>query len=197
MFFSVDVESGNTRQIPGALLSIGAVAITEDTLQVVDKFYCNLAYDEKTFDEETIQWWESEEDPKMEEVKVQAFAWDQNRLHPVAAAIQFAEWVKKCTPENESAFFVANPVSFDSAWINLLFTTWGIESPFHYRTLCLRSMLFGITGGNFGGSREATANYPTLAPTSIAKPHHALYDAEAQGQDLINMMNYLRRGTDA
>lgn len=197
MFYSVDVESGNTRHVPGALLSIGAVAITEDTLQVVDKFYVNLAYDEKAFDEDTIQWWESEEDPKEEDVKIQAFAWDQNRLHPFAAGVQFAEWVKSCTPEGEQSYFVANPVSFDLGWVNLLFDSWGIMTPFHYRALCLRSMRFGITGGNFGKSRSVDEGYPELDPSPNLKPHHALYDAEAQGYDLINMMKFLRRGTDA
>jgi hypothetical protein len=31
-----------------------------------------------------------------------------------------------------------------------------------------------------------------LDPTPNEKPHHALYDAEAQGYDFINMMKYLQ-----
>jgi len=182
MFFSVDIETSNTVVTPGGMLSIGVVAIN-DELEMVDNFYVKLAYDVKASDKETMEWWETQD----LEAQAEAFDWGRSRVFPGSAAVMLQNWVNELK-QNQEAYFVANPASFDFPWIANLFQTWELVNPFHYRTLCLRSMRFGITGGKFGSSRGEDEGFPDLKPVVPVLAHHALHDAIAQGQDFINLM---------
>ena len=176
MFYSVDVETGNTSVIPGGLLTVGIVSIDKHrgVWETVDSLYLHLAYDERAFEEETINWWKKQD----EDAFAEAFDWSRNRVHPTSAAAMIQEFVRKQS-EQKKSFFAANPASFDHAWIDMLFATTGVETPFSHRTLCLRSMAFGMTGGEFGEKR------------GTEMPHHALKDAVIQADELVDMLNTL------
>lgn len=181
MFYSVDVETGSTTPTPGALLTVGVVAVNKinGNWTKVDNLYLHLAYDANTFDEDTItNFWEDEEKVS-DQARNEAFNWALNRLHPASAAAILKEFVEKYSEQKES-FFAANPASFDHAWVDQLFSTWNVKTPFSHRTLCMRSMQYGIFGGEFGQKREETFK-PDV-------PHHALYDADAQADHLIEML---------
>jgi hypothetical protein len=78
-------------------------------------------------------------------------------------------------------FIVANPGHFDFMWMQWVYAFTGLKSPFHYRVLCLRSMKYGLDYGNdptFGSARGKQS----------AHPHHALYDAIAEAEDLVDLM---------
>ena len=61
-----------------------------------------------------------------------------------------------------------------------LFDETGVPDPFHYRSLCLRSMKFGMRPrSEWGNDRED--HKPAI-------PHHALWDARAQALDLVQML---------
>jgi len=184
MFYSVDVETGNTFPVPGALLTVGIVAVDKigDEWLKVDSLYVHLAYDEKMFSEDTIDNFWNNEDLVSPEAKREAFDWSLRRVHPASAAVMIANFVLDKSPQSES-FFAANPASFDFGWIDMLFASSGIKIPFSHRTLCLRSMAFGMNGGEFGQKRGAE-HAPQI-------PHHALYDADAQADQLIDMLNLL------
>lgn len=77
------------------------------------------------------------------------------------------------------ATFVANPCTFDHSWVQRWLTEAGIDMPFHYRTLCLRSADWGRNPGSYGESRTGHASLV---------PHHALYDAQAQALDLLDLL---------
>ena len=184
MFYSVDVETGHTIPIQGALLTVGIVAVdyVGESWRKVDNLYVHLAYDEKSFDEDTMDNFWKDEKKVSDEARQEAFDWRLSRVHPASAAVMIADFVANRSEQKQS-FFVASPVSFDHAWIDMLFATSGIKTPFSHRTLCLRSMAFGMNGGEFGQSRGAE-HAPKI-------PHHALYDADAQADQLIDMLNLL------
>ena len=84
-------------------------------------------------------------------------------------------------PDWNKRIFVANPASFDKMWCDYLFAvTKHDPAPYHYRSLCLRSMKFGLAPETTYGS-DRTTHKSTVE-------HHAYYDALAQAKDLIDML---------
>lgn len=191
-FFSVDVETSDTRLGLGHLLTIGVQPVRwsagSDPVMLPDRFYVRVGLalpqgwltppsDERAnFSDTHVWWWEQNEEARNE-----AFA-DRSLLRhdDAAAARMLAEFVTEHEPEPEHRIFVANPVAFDKPWIDLLFAQNHVDNPFHYRSLCLRSMKFGLRSGSSWGSDRETHD-PKI-------PHHAYWDAEAQARDLIGML---------
>jgi hypothetical protein len=195
MFFSVDVETSHTEPWIGELLSIGAVAVDEynPDADAAASFYVgidqgwNLLYGGSHGHwkpgQSTYDWWHSDK------VSDQAREIALSGNAPLDVAMQgFADWVRTHTPEGEASYFVANPSTFDWSWISYNFHCAEVTNPFHYRTLCLRSQRYGWLGGRFGQSRDT---HESLLP------HHALWDAFAQAQDLVDMMDAKRRAKRA
>lgn len=190
-FFSVDVETGNLTpwSVDGFLLSVGIEAIDEASLESRGEFYVRLDRTEDLdgswweargeYDpvSDTQDWWLQQGDIAQDE----AFR-DRTlvRHDEETAARMIREFVCSREQEPEGRIFVANPVAFDKMWVDELFSTSGVENPFHYRSLCLRSMKYGLRPhSRWGGDRE------THAPLI---PHHALHDAKAQALDLVAML---------
>lgn len=197
MFFSVDVETSNlTPWSPdGELLTVGAVAVRydprfgADSTVIEGEFYVRIDqegtldswwYEDELFAEDapsdTAKWWSEQNTAAQDE------AWRDLGLvrhAPDLAARMLREFVVHHA-YNVDATFVANPVSFDKMWVDALFAETGIASPFHYRSLCLRSMRFGLDPRSEYGSVRETHD-PVI-------PHHALHDARAQALDLIEML---------
>lgn len=105
-----------------------------------------------------------------------------------AAALLY-EYVTQLEPDPSQRCFVANPVSFDKPFIERMFNRYNVtaqfgrsrlEDPFHYRSLCLRSMSFGQTRMQPWGS-DRTNHEPEFR-------HHALSDAKAQAKDLVRLL---------
>lgn len=185
-FFNVDVECTATVPSMGYLLTVGIVPVVHDGLGWVlhrDRLYVRLDHgiDALTIPRPahytSMPWWIEQSDEAQDE----AYRDDTLvRVPPSLAARMIVEFVGQVQPEWSQRFFTANPVSFDKPWLDDLFASNGMPSPFHYRSLCLRSMKFGMDPSRgFGSSRE------THDP---AIPHHALHDAEAQARDLIDML---------
>lgn len=192
IFFSIDVETSDTDRQRGLLLSVGIQPIK--WTPGMDASLVHLAWYERidrteeltrrgwfdgTCKTDTYQWWVQQND------KAQDEAWRDLRLQrfgPSLAAeriINYVDYILSSFGERE-AFFVANPVAFDKGWIDDLFSYTHQTNPFHYRSLCLRSMRFGLRkGSNWGSVRDDH-------PSDI--PHHALRDAQAQALDLIDML---------
>jgi hypothetical protein len=187
-FFSVDVETSALRPDQGELLTIGAVAVS-GTGHIIDTFYVrinrrNLLH-ESWFNEAlpvtspTQEFWRKQE----QYVKDEAYmSHDVERVTPITAATRFRNWVLKFGDTWEDRVFVANPVAFDKMWVLNLFMEVGLEDPFHYRSVCLRSVDFGRVGGDWRDSIGGRSNAPRY-------PHHALSDAYAQAQDLLELLD--------
>lgn len=196
-FFSVDIETSDARLGRGRIFTIGAVPVSWSpgwTAELVpDTFYVRLDYptllDEwrnEPPDTDTYKWWSQQSDRARAEAYEDP---DLLRSTPTGALRMLTEFVRTYNLETEPATFVANPVAFDKGFIDELYGTLGMESPFHYRSLCLRSMKFGMRFGSaFGNDREDHA--PKI-------PHHALSDAIAQAHDLISMLNERDAATES
>lgn len=187
-FLSVDVETSTKVAGMGELLTVGIVPVIYAhpggwrMVDSVDQLYLRI---EHTVSHDTryhpsvdsLAWW-SEQD---EFVRREAFDQSLLRFPKHTAAKMIAEHVRSIEDDPQKVIFAANPVSFDKPWVDMLLARVNLELPWHYRSLCLRSMKFGMdVEAGFGSDR--TTHQSTV-------PHHALHDAQAQAQDLIDMLN--------
>lgn len=175
VFFSVDVEtSGLVPGRDGELLTIGVEAVSARG-NSLGEFYVRINPPDDLRGS-SMEWW-AEQSPEVRDE-----AYENNSLvrhNQWMAASMLAEFVTE-RAEGDDAVFVANPVAFDKAWIDYLFALTCVDNPFHYRSLCLRSMKFGLRpGSEWGSDREN--HTPKI-------PHHALWDAKAQADDLRSML---------
>jgi hypothetical protein len=176
-FFSVDVETSSTNPFTGELLSVGIVPVQSDTWEILEGKHWALEYDSSHADPDTVKWWSNQN------TEAYNAAWAGFRTPVVEAAAQISGFVCSFAANIHDRVFCANPASFDWAWIEKLFSTTPYDNPFSHRTLCMRNVLYGATGGEWGNSRykDALVNYSEV-------PHHAYYDALAQAKDLVNIM---------
>lgn len=186
-FLSVDVETSTKVAGTGHLLSVGIVPVVfRDgrwvALDALDCLYHRIEHPiEIDFrhppNVDSVGWW-SEQDPV---VIKEAFDWSLSRYPRRLSAQLIHEFVRSLNDDWTQVIFAANPVSFDKPWVDQMIAKAGLELPWHYRSLCLRSMKFGMNiSAGFGSDR-------TTHESSL--PHHALYDALAQAQDLCDMLN--------
>lgn len=179
-FFSVDVETSGLTPDSGVLLTVGIHvvrdgALTHESLYVrIDRSYSLREWETG---KGSYDWWQEQD----QRVKDEAFYSDDLVRHdPRVAAMMIAEFVTSAELQPEGRVFVANPVAFDKMWMTTLFDETGVPDPFHYRSLCLRSMKFGMRPrSEWGNDRED--HKPAI-------PHHALWDARAQALDLVKML---------
>lgn len=203
-YFSVDVESSGL--VPGEtdshLLSIGAVAVSHDGW-IVDSFYerVNARLPSKWYlppddefiqglpDNSTLKFWKGVE-AETPFVAKEAYADPYlSRYALPAVAERFEAWVLAHGKSWEDRIFVANPVSFDFSWTQDMFRRAVVPNPFHYRTLCLRSMAFGAAAAGWTGVTDSSpwhANH--LRGHRPKHHHHPLSDAYAQAQDLVTLL---------
>ena len=181
--YSFDVETTATVVGAGELLTVGCVPVVhtdEGWVKHPQHFYMRVDNPTRVTCERfsSLAWWR-EQDP---EVRGEAFA-DREllRFDRTTTAKALTEWMSIVEPVWERRIFVANPVSFDKPWVDSLFTWADKDLPYHHRSLCLRSMKFG-TDPSAGFGSDRTTHQSLL-------PHHALADADAQAQDLIDMLN--------
>lgn len=185
-FFSVDVETSGLTPANGLLLTVGIQPVVYDGTGWVlsdGSFYVRIDRGDLADSDHwqpgvgTHDWWAEQSEEARGE------AWEDRSLvrhGDIVAARMVAEYVTTLEPHAESRVFVANPVAFDKMWVTTLFDDTGVPDPFHYRSLCLRSMKYGLRPRSpWGSDRE------THAPKV---PHHALYDAQAQALDLVDML---------
>lgn len=180
-FFSVDVETSGFTPATGRLLTVGIHVVRPTKYGgelMPDSLYVRMTRGVVKPDDSSMAWW-AEQD---EIVRNEAYADDTLVRHsPIVAARMICEFVANVCPEPEGRVFVANPVAFDKMWMTSLFDEARLIDPFHYRSLCLRSMKFGLNPGSEWGN-DRSDHKPLI-------PHHALSDAHAQALDLCDMLN--------
>jgi hypothetical protein len=190
-FFSVDVETSGLTPGTGALLTVGIQPVSwsapgDGPLAYGASFMPTSLYVriDRSFElgswkpgNPTFDWWADQSD----EARGEAFADTSLVRHPAeTAAAMISEFVRSTEGTPDQRVFVANPVAFDKMWLVSLFDEAEVEDPFHYRSLCLRSMKFGLRPrSKWGSDRE---NHEPVIP------HHALHDAVAQAHDLLDML---------
>lgn len=185
-FFSIDVETSGLTPGVGHLLTVGVQPVQWDG----ERWACGIPVYvriDRAAELETDPHWRDGDDTHdwwaQQSPEARAEAWEDATLlrhDPMTAARILVEHAVGTESHAESRVFVANPVAFDRMWLTTLFDETGIADPFHYRSLCLRSMKYGLRAGSAWGS-DRENHTPKL-------PHHALSDAQAQALDLIAML---------
>jgi len=190
-FFSCDVETTSTSPLTGDLLTLGIQPVRFYADQVAIEYPQNLYIrieQQEILDEDpnwgdvdnsasSYGWWVKQNEQAQDE------AWRDRTLvrHDIiTAAKMVSEFVLEMEQDPKQRIFVANPVSFDKPWFDQMFWMSDVEDPFHYQSLCLRSMKFGL---------RKESPWVTKRDNHEPKiPHHALWDAVAQAHDLISML---------
>lgn len=173
-YISVDVEASGPLPPDYDLLSIGAVALEQRDGVLVpaeDGYYVELKPRS------------GREDPGamavhgLDPAKLRA-----EGVESKAAARAFDAWVRSVSSEKDPAVFVGYCANFDWTYVNELFHHAGIENPFGYKALDIRSLAHGVFGDLAWGELRQDVLLPRLElePLGEDDAHHALADAKHQ-----------------
>jgi ribonuclease T len=181
VFISVDVEASGT--VPGFfdLLSIGAVPVLRQHGRYVvgePDFYVELKPVLGTTNPASM--------------KVNGLDLERLRregMEPANAAAEFARYVKSFARRHDPPVFVGYCAHFDWGFVNDLFTRAGMENPFGYKALDLRSLSYGLFPCDWHRlGQTRLMQYLDMQPLPPDKAHHGLHDARHQGEMLIKML---------
>lgn len=186
MFFVVDVETSGLTPWSGKLLSVGIQAVDEQERSLVGEvFYERIEYNgpnphkvDARFRNNTEQFWAEQHGTEAYE---EAFI-RPGRINRIELMDKIDTYVNSIEPDKNKRFIAANPVAFDKMWLESMYG-WRYDQrwPFHYRCLCLRSFRYGLEAALDFGSRKG-AQEPLI-------PHHAMYDAISEAQDLVYLLS--------
>ncbi len=170
-YFSVDVETAGPNPANYSLLSIGACTIFEP----VETFYIELQPDHETV--------------SLEAVRISGLSMDNLREQgtpPQQAMQQFADWVKRVTPQHSKVVFVAFNAPFDWMFVNDYFHRYLGHNPFGHSALDIKAYFMGARGVAWGetGFKEVTKHYKINHPLT----HDALQDALDQAKVFRKML---------
>jgi hypothetical protein len=201
MFFVIDFETSALNPWDGFPLTVGIVPVNHFGDIIAESAHLYVEFPIRQEPDwhmpanltETEQFWLSLKNSEIESDNI-AFesAWyrDNGDIIWGDCMSQIEEFFAYIEPDPKKRFLCANPIAFDKMWMDYQFSDWSRENPYHYRSLCLRSMRYGLQYGEnpeFGSSRED--HEPVI-------PHHALHDARAEAQDLKQLMNWSRADFD-
>ena len=180
IYIIVDIELNGLNPGKHSILSIGAVASTND--QEVGSFYKKLLpLDELSADPETMEWW-----------KTQPEAWQEVQTDPEPAGQvmqAFREWVLSFS---KTPVFVASPLILDYPFIKWYLQKFGGEDLFEDFTPVQRTLdLASLTAGrlNIPLARARRMQLPPEVTKSMpGHSHKAIDDARGYGVILRNVL---------
>jgi len=174
-YISVDIETAGPTPSQYAMLSIGACTVTEP----VQTFYVELQPDREDFSPEAL----AVSGLSLEKIQ-------KNGVLPKQAMEQFADWVKKVSPESSRPIFVAFNAPFDWTFINDYFHRYLGHNPFGHSALDMKAFFMGMQGVKWGetGFEKVTEHYDFDHPLT----HNALQDALDQAALFRRMLDEAR-----
>jgi DNA polymerase III epsilon subunit-like protein len=183
VFFSVDVEASGP--VPGLynLVSIGAVPIRRlggSWRPADDRFYIELRPVCDGFDPEAMA------------VHGIPRAHLEQAGAPAEEALRaLSSFVARHRGAEETAVFAGHNAVFDWAFISWYYVRFGIDNPFGYKALEIKSLAMGRLG--IGWLATSKENLKTLLPglpdQDAAQVHRADYDALYQAWILCGLLN--------
>ncbi len=183
IYISVDIEADGPIPGPHSMLSLGAVAYTDD-LEQVDTFSINLEQmPDATMDENTkVEFWDKNPE-----------AWAacrENIQDPKKAMKEFNTWLADLESRYKGkVVFVAYPAGFDWTFVYWYLIKFTGYSPFSFSSLDMKSMAMTMLKTKF---RETTKRrMPKRWFEKFPHTHIALDDALEQGALFCNMMREL------
>ena len=162
----VDLETLG-RTADARVFAIGACVVRQH--KIGPTFYCLLDPDRQTdrvADHETMDWWAGQSERVREEL-TRAY---KEGVYPAEAFSRFNAWLEEVSPSRGHVQFWGNGPEFDLTILSSLFN-YRLDWPFR-ATQSLRT---------------ARLLLPECKRPTPEIPHHAKYDAIAQGQWLIEM----------
>ena len=122
-----------------------------------------------------MTWWGTQPD---------AWAYLQdNQQDPQLVMERFNAWVRQLP---QPVAFVAFPVAFDFAWVNAYFHMFGIDNPFGYQGIDIKSYGMALLGRQFRYMNSDS--WPKHWRPTNPFPHRALDDAYEQGLQFRAML---------
>ena len=183
-YISIDVEASGPLPPEYDLLSVGAVRVARgaDGAWAADEdgFYVELKPRS------------GREDPGAMAVHgLDPAVLRRDGAAPAEAARALADWVREVTGPDEPAIFVGYCANFDWTYVNELFHHAGIDNPFGYKALDIRSVAHGVFSDVAWEELTQETILPRLdlAPLGEDDAHHALADAQHQARMLIALLN--------
>jgi len=188
IFISTDVETDGPIPGPHSMLSLGAAAFVYPKREPISTFQVNLELLEgATPDPDTMKWWR-EEQPQ---------AWDAARrdlVPPADGIARYVDWVgqlpgieRKESGAIRNAVFLAYPAGFDFTFTYWYIRKFGLQSPFSFSALDIKSFVMAVLGTSFRESVKR--NMPkSWFPEEGPHTHVAVEDAIEQGTLFMNML---------
>lgn len=182
IYFSIDMEADGPCPGLNSMLSLGAVAMSEQS-GVLGEFYMNLQLLPEAQPHALTQanFWDKF--PHMYEIT------RQDPQPPEVVMDAFRSWIRSW---GGTPVAVAFPAGFDFSWLWYYLNRFGGDCPFSHSCIDMKTLAWCVMGGNY---RHATKRrWPShwFHPT-IKHNHHALQDAQEQGHTFRAMLQDLRR----
>lgn len=183
VFISVDIETNGP--IPGeySMLSLGAVALQEDSPNLIDTFYVNIECipGAKEY-EETMEWWNKE---------TNKVAFNKTRIDmktPELAMKLFHRWVRDISNKVKGdPIFISYPAGFDFTFVYWYLIKYVGNSPFSFSALDIKTYASAILKKPYRKSTKR--NMPNRwHNASYPHTHNALDDAMEQGFLFLEML---------
>jgi len=172
VYFSLDCEASGPVPPLYNLLSIGATVVREENGQAVlgASFYVELQPIFPGFDPRALA----------------VCGLDVERLRregvePRAACLRLSQWVREESGRRKPAVFVGHNAVFDWAYVAYYYAHFGLENPFGYKGIDLKSLAMGALGLAWTEtSKERLQKLLDLPPQDEKLIHRADYDAHYQ-----------------
>lgn len=188
VYVSIDIESSGP--IPGSfsMLSLGAVAFTEDG--EVGTFYEKLLPSDSRkgghiWDDDTLRWW-SQFPVNLKEAL-------ENPQLARAVMSRFVTWCKDLSDKSKVTL-VASPAGFDGMFVNWYAVECGRfrfeDLPWKHRVLDLRSFAAGKLDLPYHDAHNSTIRKIIGFEPSVAHDHNALNDAREQGETFMALLRW-------
>lgn len=180
-YVSVDIEADGPIPGPHSMLSLGAVAFSDDGDELAS-FSVNLqTLPDANGHPDTMKWWKSQPE-----------AWAACRVDvkdPAVAMPEFAAWAKALPGK---PVFVGYPVVFDFMFVHWYLHRLTGGSPFSHSALDMKTLAHTLLGGHF---RDATKRHMPRAwfAAEAGHKHVAIDDAREQGLLFCAMLRESRR----
>ena len=180
LYFSVDVETDGP--IPGdnSMLSLGAVAFSEEGMEA-GEFYVNIApLIHAKQDKDTMEWWRKHQEE-----------WEQATIgarNPTFVMVEFVKWVETLAQNHRSRpVFVGYPAGFDFTFVYWYCHHFVGRSPFKFQGIDMKSFAMALLGTDFKNTVKKTM--PKKWIPKSRHTHIAVEDAREQGDLFIAMLN--------
>lgn len=176
VFVSIDVETDGPIPGPYSMLSLGAVAFTEDGTNL-GEFSVNLELLEgASSDPDTMTWWSKQ--PKE--------IWEACRINPkppVEAMQQFVLWVNELAEEHHKIpVCVAYPAGFDFMFVYWYLVRFLAKSPFSFSCLDIKTYAMAVLKTPF---RQTTKRNMPKSWFKGLPPHEHIACSDAREQGLL------------